>query len=307
MKVAKEKNIPFVYEIRAFWEDAAVDLQRFKENSLKYKISQYMENKLFKNADAVVAICEGIKKEIGQRLQGKGQRTSFGNTQDKKGKVYVVENGVDTEQFKPIEKANEVIEKYNLENKTVVSFIGSFFKFEGLELLLKSVPEIIKRNKDVVFLIVGSGVENDNLRNLAKSNPIIDENVIFTGRVPHEQILDYYSFGDIFVYPRVSKRITEFVTPLKPLEAMAMEKAVIISDVGGLKELIEEENTAVIFKNGDSNDLAEKIITLINNKEKREAMGKFARDYVIKSRQWKDMVANYKEIYEGIMTQDART
>ncbi len=288
MAVAKDKNIPFVYEIRAFWEDAAVDLARFKENSFKYKVSQYMEGKLFKDADALIAICEGIKTEIFRRVPREN--------------IYIVKNGIDVEQFKPREKGKKIIKKYNLENKVIVGFIGTFFKFEGLELLLKAVPGIIRGNKNVVFMIVGAGVEDSNLRNFSRSNPVINENVIFTGRMPHEEILDFYSVMDILVYPRISKRITEFVTPLKPLEAMSMEKAVLISDVGGLKELIDNDRTGIYFRAGDTDDLAGKILMLAGNPQLREQLGKTARAEVVQHRNWSKIVPKYLEIYEALLS-----
>ncbi len=169
-----------------------------------------MEQKLFDRADTVVCICEGLRREIARRSP--------------KQKICVVQNGVDTSSFVPKDKSPMLVEKYRTRGKTVIGFIGSFFTFEGLADLVKSMPLVKNEINDVVLLMVGTGVEDQNLRTLADETGLAGNTVIFTGRVPHEKVQDYYSLMDILVYPRISKRITELVTPLKPLEAMAMEK-----------------------------------------------------------------------------------
>jgi PEP-CTERM/exosortase A-associated glycosyltransferase len=287
MKAARRKGIPFVYEVRAFWEDAAVDNKRFKEGSFKYWLSQKMEQRIFDNADAIVCICKGLSKEIDSRTR--------------RDVIHVVPNGVDTSVFLPQPKAQYLLEKYALNGKIVVGFIGSFFTFEGLADLVRCVPKVLSTHKDIAFLVVGTGVEEKNLKQLARNSGFLNKMIIFTGRVPHDHIQDYYSIMDILVYPRISKRITELVTPLKPLEAMAMEKAVVVSDVGGLKELIKNGETGVLFEAGDIDDLAEKIIDLIKNEQKRDIIGKTARVQMIKSREWSVISLNYLKVYEHAM------
>jgi glycogen synthase len=288
LKVARRLSIPIVYEVRAFWEDAAVDRKRFMENSLKYRISTKMEQKLFDQADTVVCICEGLRQEIARRSP--------------KQKIRVVQNGVDTNYFIPRDKSQILIEKYKTQGKTVVGFIGSFFTFEGLADLIKSMPLVKKKINDVALLIVGTGVEDQNLRTLAAETGVAGDTVIFTGRVSHEEVQDYYSIMDILVYPRISKRITELVTPLKPLEAMAMEKTVVVSDVGGLKELVIDSQNGLTFKAGDVNDLAEKLIDLALHPERRTAIGKQARKDMIEKRDWSVISQEYRAIYGGLLS-----
>ncbi len=287
LHAARKLNIPCVYEMRAFWEDAAVDLGRFREGSFKYRISQYIEGKLLRGADTIVGICEGIKGEVLRRV--------------KRDNVYIVPNGVDSETFRPRDKSDKLLQQYDLSGKVVAGFIGSFFTFEGLQTLIESVPQIVNKNPDVRFLIVGAGVEDENVRKLAKELDVLDKYVIFTGKVPHEEVMDYYSVMDILVYPRISKRITELVTPLKPLEAMAMEKAVVVSDVGGLKELVKDGETGLVFKAGERGDLAERILTLAESPQLRERLGKTARKEVVNNRNWSTIVPKYRDIYTQII------
>jgi len=286
LKAARQLGKPLVYEVRAFWEDAAVDRNRFAENSFKYRLSSRIEQKLFDQADAVVCICEGLRAEIARRTNNR--------------EVFVVPNGVDTSVFVPREKSQQLIEQHQLQGKVVVGFIGSFFTFEGLADLVQSMPLVHRENKDVVALIVGAGVEDQNLRKQAENLGVAGKSIIFTGRVPHEQVQDYYSVIDILVYPRISKRITELVTPLKPLEAMAMEKTVLVSDVGGLRELVRDNKNGFVFRAGDVKDLAVKLTYLANHPDRCREIGLQAREDMFAERDWSVIARNYLNIYQEV-------
>ncbi len=252
LNYCKQKNIPLIYEIRAFWEDAAVDREAFTERSLKYKLRRYHETNVVKKADAVIAICDGIKNDLLNR----------GVTEKK---IHVVRNGVDCELFHPLEKCKELQRQLNCSGKTVLGFIGSFFNFEGLQDLIHAMKEIIRKDSNIVLLLVGAGQVDTELRKLT-SELELEDNVIFTGRVSHEKVKDYYSIIDVLVYPRIKKRITELVTPLKPLEAMAMEKTVLMSDVGGLRELVDTDGSAHFFRAGDQENLVSQCLKLSSDK-----------------------------------------
>ena len=129
--------------------------------------------------------------------------------------------------------------------------------------------------------------------------------IILTGKVPHDQVMDYYSVMDILVYPRLSRRITELVTPLKILEAMSMEKAVVCSDVGGMKEIIDNKNVGVLFKAEDTDDFIEQVLSLIKNRDMIAKLGKEARLYVQKTRDWSNITKKYNDIYSDLIAKRA--
>ena len=286
IKISRKKNIPFVYEIRALWEDAAVDQGKTKEGSLRYKLTRNMETNIINKADHVTVICEGLKND----LLGRGIPDE---------KISVIPNGVDTDNFKPIESDIEIQHKYGLKDKIVFGFIGTFFYFEGLEILIRAIKELSIRNNNIKLLLVGSGHEENNLKAQVMKLRLEDK-VIFTGRVSHHEIKKYYSVVDIFIYPRISKRITELVTPLKPLEAMAMEKIVIGSDVGGIKELVDERKTGMLFKAEDHYALTDKIQEVIKNIKNMKKMVKEARQFVVEQRNWLKICERYFDIYNKI-------
>ncbi len=285
-KLKDRFDIPFLYEIRALWEDAAVDQGKTKEGSYRYNLTRKMETQVIEKADKITVICEGLRRDIAER----------GFSEDK---IAVIPNGVDTEKFVPVELDQEIQKKYGLVDHKVFGFIGTFFEFEGLDLLIKAAKKVLERRNDVKFLIVGGGRHADYLEELVEDLNI-EDNVIFTGRVNHDEIKRYYSVIDTLIYPRISKRITELVTPLNPLEAMAMEKVVIGSSVGGIKELVKDEYNGLLFKTDDVNDLAEKCLYVLDSDSKIQEMARESQQYVIRERNWFNICKKYLDIYKDL-------
>lgn len=286
LRVARQVGIPLVYEARAFWEDAAVDLGTFAEGSFRYRLSRELENYLFRNADGVITICEGMHRD----LRARGIRPEC---------TAVMPNGVDTEQFQPLERNQSLVARFGLEGKVVFGFIGSFYHYEGLQFLVNIFGEVMKRIPGARLLLVGGGPEESAVAELSKR---FNGMVILPGRVPHDKIGEYYSVIDVLIFPRRSLRITELVTPLKPLEAMAMAKAVLASDVGGHKELIEDGKTGLLFAADSANDLIDRASLLAQNPDLRKQLGTAGRRYVMEERSWRNLVRRYLPIYEKTLT-----
>jgi PEP-CTERM/exosortase A-associated glycosyltransferase len=285
---AKKYNLPFVYEIRAFWEDAAVDHGTCKEGDLKYRLTRSSENKVIKAADAVTVICQGLKDDLVQR----GVDAN---------KITLIPNAVAYEKFterQVDENAKAVLaKKLNVDDACVLGFIGSFYAYEGLDLILESMQELAKRDKKYVLLLVGGGPEDKRLKQMVADFGL-EQNVIFTGRVPHDEVANYYDLIDLLVFPRKSMRLTELVTPLKPLEAMAQRKLVLASDVGGHHELITHGENGYLFKADNVADLTRNVeeITSTDNSEVLSNGLTFVKEV----RNWAVSVSNYKPIYEAL-------
>ncbi len=284
LKMAKKYKIPLVYECRAFWEDAAVDHGTSTEGGLRYYLTKWLETYVFKRADAVTTICEGLRSDIAAR----------GIPEEK---ITVIPNAVDIERFSyNVEPDQQLRTQLGLQDKTVLGFIGSFYAYEGLPLLLEALPTIVLNKPGTRLLLVGGGPQEALIKQKTKELGL-EEAVIFTGRVPHERVQDYYNQVDIFVYPRLSMRLTDLVTPLKPLEAMAQGRLVVASDVGGHKELIQNNNTGCLFKAGDTNDLATIVLRLLDTSEQWDRFRVAGRNYVESNRNWMKSVANYQSVY----------
>jgi len=267
LRVARRQSLPVVYEVRAFWEDAAVDHGTMDEWGMRYRVTRGLETWAMRRADHVTTICQGLKSDIVGR----------GIAEDR---VSVIPNAVAADSFVADPDVDLALKaELGLHGKTVIGYIGSFYAYEGLDLLLTAMPALLARRPDLRLLLVGGGPEEARLAELARSLRIGD-NVRFVGRVRHEDVHRYYGIVDLFVYPRHSMRLTELVTPLKPLEAMAQTRLVVASDVGGHRELVRDGETGVLFKAGDPNALAAAVLDALADPQRAQAMRVAARRFV---------------------------
>ena len=288
IRAGREFGIPVVYEIRAFWEDAAVDHGTSREGGLRYRLTRALETSVVRRADAVTTICEGLRGDLIAR----------GVPEDK---ITVIPNAVDIERFPLLERRNPVLEReLGLEGKAVLGFIGSFYAYEGLPLLVRAMPAILRAQPDTQLLLVGGGPQEVELRALVAELGLEGE-VIFTGRVPHDEVSAYYSLVDVFAYPRLSMRLTDLVTPLKPLEAMAQGRLVLASDVGGHRELIDDGRTGVLFPAGSVEGLASAALELLQARDRWEDFRQAGRRFVETERNWAASVARYAPVYERLI------
>jgi len=288
MRVGRRLGIPLVYEVRAFWEDAAVNHGTCFEGSLRYRLTRAWESRVLEKADAVTTICEGLRTEILKR----------GLPADK---VSIIPNAVDTDRFSVRRQVDPALATaLGLKGRTVLGFIGSFYAYEGLDLLISALPQISAAHPEVCVLLVGGGPQESLLREQVQQANLSDR-VCFTGRVAHEEVHRYYDLVDIFVYPRAAIRLTELVTPLKPLEAMAKSRLVVASDVGGHRELIRHGETGFLFKADDPRDLAQRVAELLGRRERWEVICAAARRFVETERSWAMSVARYTDVYAKLI------
>ena len=198
LRVSRRAGIPVVYEVRAFWEDAAVTHGTGSEDGPRYKLTRWLETRALRQADAITTICEGLRGDIAAR----------GIAADK---ITVIPNAVNVDEFTggaPVDAA--LAASLGLTGKSVLGFLGSFYSYEGLHHALQAMPQMLAGNSDLRLLLVGGGPEEARLKELAKDLGIQDK-VVFTGRVPHAEIQKYYDLVDVLVYPRVPVRLTELV------------------------------------------------------------------------------------------------
>ena len=287
LKVGRKLGIPVVYEIRAFWEDAAVDHGTTNQGSLRYRATRGLETRAIQRADHVFTICEGLRADIVAR----GVPNS---------KVTVIPNAVNVESFSLASPPDPALQaKLGLTGCTVIGFIGSFYAYEGLDLLISALPALIQVRPDVKVLLVGGGSQEANLRQQAQALGVADK-VVFAGRVPHQEVSRYYDLIQVLAYPRHPMRLTELVTPLKPLEAMAQGQLFVASDVGGHKELITHNKTGVLFKAGSAEALAQALLGMLNTPALWPELKTNGREFVENVRNWKNSVANYVAPYQRL-------
>ena len=289
LPVARRHSLPFIYEIRAFWEDAAVGNGTDREGSLRYRVTRALENYVVRQADAVTVICEGLRTD----LIARGVPPE---------KISVSPNGVDMEMFGAPTAADELLRaELGLDpGAEVIGFIGSLYDYEGLDDLIAAMPALVARRPNAKLLLVGGGPRDVALRLQAAVSPAACA-IHFVGRVPHEQVERYYSLIDILAYPRKAMRLTELVTPLKPLEAMAQRRLVAASSVGGHRELIRDGENGTLFPPDDPAATARALGDLLEAKSGWEARRAAGRRFVEEERDWALNVRRYESVYHRLL------
>lgn len=292
MRTAKALHIPLVYEIRAFWEDAAMGNGTGREGSLKYRLTRSLENRVVGAADAVVTICEGLRGDLVAR--------GFDS-----GKITIVPNGVDLALFgSPPPRDAALAQELGIGDGPVVGFIGSFYDYEGLDDLVAAMPALVAAQPGARLLLVGGGPVEDALRAQVEASPARAA-IVFAGRVPHTQVERYYSLCDVMAYPRKASRLTDLVTPLKPLEAMAQGKLVAASDVGGHRELVSAGKTGILFPPDDPAGCAAALAQLLADRSQWEAYRAAGRAHVAQSHDWARNVFRYQAVYQTLLGHEA--
>ncbi len=282
-------GIPVVYEVRGFLEEtwrsrASADVA----DSDRYRASREVETACMREADAVVTLSETMRQDILAR----------GGTDPEC--VVVVPNAVDVDRFLPGVRDPALAASLGIGDEPVIGYISSFTGYEGIRYLIEATAELRRRGRRLRCLLVGDGEERAALQIVARAAGVDDGTVIFTGRVPHDRILDYYRLIDVFVVPRTNDRVSQLVTPLKPYEAMAMERALVVSGVGALLEIVVDGETGRSFTPEDAVALADVVEPLLDDPAERARLGRAARIWVTEHRTWHMNGSRYRALYERL-------
>ncbi|NKJ43235.1 TIGR04063 family PEP-CTERM/XrtA system glycosyltransferase [Novosphingobium sp. SG720] len=288
VRAGKRLGLPVVYEIRAFWEDAAVGNGTGREGSPRYWLTRQLENRVVAGADAVVTICQGLKDDLVARGVAPG-------------KITIMPNGVDLALFgTPPAPDPALADQLGLGEGPVIGFLGSFYPYEGLDDMIAAMPAIVAQVPGARLLLVGGGPAAEALRAQAAASPAAHA-IRFVGRVPHHEVDRYYALADVVCYPRKAMRLTDLVTPLKPLEAMAQGKLVAASDVGGHRELIRDGQTGTLFAPDDPAALAAAMVALFARRSEWGQQRQVARAFVEQAHDWAANAARYLPVYQGLI------
>lgn len=289
LRVGKRLNIPVIYEIRAFWEDAAVGNGTGREGSVRYRLTKAVETHAVRSADAVAVICEGLRGD----LIARGIDPA---------KITVSPNGVDLDLFgDPPPRDDALAAALGIAaDDAVIGYIGSFYDYEGIDDLIAAMPALVAAQPRTRLLLVGGGPREAALKAQAAASSASAQ-IHFVGRVPHAEVERYYSLIDILAYPRKKMRLTDLVTPLKPLEAMAQGKLVAASDVGGHRELIEDGETGCLFAPDDPAAIADALNKLLENRDMWPDRRRVARIFVENHRNWSSNILRYEPVYQRLL------
>jgi glycosyltransferase involved in cell wall biosynthesis len=280
-------DVPVVYEVRGFLEDTW--LSRYSEEASatdRYLLHRATEGRVAGLADHVVTLGQAMKEDL----------VSRGVPPER---ITVVPNAVDVEEFRPTGDDRGLARELGIEGKVVMGYVSSLVPYEGVRYLLQAVAVLRDRGYDVAALIVGDGPDRAPLQRLAEELDLA-RFARFTGRVPPADVSQYYELMDLFVVPRTADRVCRFVTPLKPVEAMAMERCVVVSDIPALAETVRVGETGFTFEVENAGSLADVAEGLVEDRELRRQVGQRARAFVAAERSWTRNAETYRRIYRSI-------
>jgi glycosyltransferase involved in cell wall biosynthesis len=282
--VAGALRIPHIYEVRGVWEESSVSRGVIGPNDDRYRLERDMETRCCREAGAVVTLSETMKQEL----------VSRGIEPEK---IFLVPNGANPARFPVVQHRSErLARKLRLGSGPVIGYAGSLSTYEGVSDLLRGFRRVLDVMPEVRALIIGDGRDAE-LAHATADELELGDSVVFAGRIDRSELLDYYSVIDIFAVPRPPFRVCDIVTPLKPYEAMATGRAVVVSDVRALQEMIVEGRTAVSFEAGNPDSLAAVCIELCRNPERRRELGAYAARWVRMNRDWATVAAGYLDAY----------
>lgn len=284
---ARRLGLPSIYEVRGLWEVSRLAAHPEQAESERFRMNARMEGEAACAADVVLTITGALRDELVARGVPAGR-------------IQVLPNGVDTERFRPAPPDAALRHALAIGDRTVIGYVGSFIRYEGLDDLLRATARLrAERSDDFRVLLVGRGPVEAALRRRAESLGVGDR-VIFTGAVPHAEVDRYYSLVDVAPFPRKPERVCEMVSPLKPFEAMAMGKAVLVSSVAALTEIVADGETGLVFRKGSVEDLAARLGQLLDDGALRRKLGDAGRAWVVAERDWRPLAARLGELYESL-------
>jgi glycosyltransferase involved in cell wall biosynthesis/SAM-dependent methyltransferase len=295
---ARALGIPFVYEVRGFWEITRMSREPSFSNSINYKMQEYFESQTARNADAVLTLTAPMKEELIKRGVSENDIT-------------LAPNSCNPEQFTPRERDQDLARRYDIPSDVVViGYIGTFVQYEGLEHLAMACAHLKSQGVKFRLLLVGNenasgtdrGPITEEIIKIAQDTGL-EEWLIMPGRIPHDEVAAYYSLVDIAPFPRKPQPVTEMVSPIKPLEALAMEKAVVVSSVRALTEMIKDGETGLVFEKGSVASLADTLLQLLGDEDLRARLGCAGRKWVLRERSWNKTAGIAAEVLRGTIAE----
>ena len=279
---------PMVYEVRSFFESTWSTGDEWAETGDQFGLRLDTETRTLQAADHVITIADSMRDEIVERGIDPA-------------KVTVIPNGVDAQAFRPEPPDPALQRTYGLAGAFTFGYVSNLdHPRENQELLVDATEELLRRGRRVKCLIIGDGKRRAELEAYAR-RARVGHHVVFTGRVPHDEVNRHYALLDAFVVPRKDERAARMVTPLKPYEALAMARPLVVADLPALAEIAAPESRGLRFPPGDSAALASALERLIDDPSLGERIGREGRAWVVRERAWATNGALLRGVYDLVL------
>ncbi len=270
---AKRLGIPFFYEVRGLWELTRSSKMVNFENSERFKLEQHLENTVSRYADRIITLGTHLAQELIER----------GASAEK---IKLAPNAIDPAAFTPLPKDEALMQKLKLTSENfIIGYAGAILAYEGLDDLITGFSLLLQQVPRARLVIIGDGDALESLKQKAHRLQLQNE-IHFIGKIAHHEIKQYYSIFNVIVLPRKPYKVCQLVTPLKPLEAMALKIPLVVSDVAALQEIVQHGETGLVHRAGDPISLASTLHLLTQDESLCEKLSNTAYHYVTHQRTW---------------------
>jgi len=280
--LAWTKGVPFVFEVRDLWPESLAAVGAGGEGSALHLTLRLIAGFLYRRSTRIAVVTPAFQDHLIRYWQVPAERIS------------VVENGVETELFRPCSPA--IVP--GTEGKFVVCYIGTMGMAHGLETLIAAAEQLREDFPQAVFLMIGEGAEKERIVELARARHL--SNIIFLGQQPRDQIPAYIAGADVCLVMLKKSELFKTVMPTKLLEYMACEKPVVVAVDGQARKLVEESSSGVFVEPGDSQALANSIRALASDAAARQKMGSNGREYIVRHLSREQTARTYIEVLEKL-------
>ena len=300
LAIGEHLDLPVVYEVRSLFDGPpprgvpAADASDATSPRERYRRRDATEVRTMLAADAVVTLAETMTADIVAR----------GVPPER---VFVVPNGVDPEAFSPRPPDPALRARYGVGDRYLIGYVSNLdHPREGHETLIEATARLVEAGRDVACLIIGEGRRRERLETVAAESGVGDR-IVFTGAVPHEQVPDMYALLDAFVVPRRDERAARLVTPLKPFEAMAMARPMVVADLPALTEVAPDGERSLAYRAEDAEALAASVERLMDDSELASRLGESGRAWVTRERTWASNGPRWTSVYQSVLDGRARS
>jgi colanic acid biosynthesis glycosyl transferase WcaI len=268
--LAFTRQIPFVFEVRDLWPESLTAVGIGGERSLLHHALSAIAGFLYRRADRIVVVTSAFKDHLIHRWRVPAQ------------KIYIVENGVETDLFAPDPVAAAARRKeLNAESHFLVCYIGTMGMAHGLEALLDAAATLQSKAPHVLFLLVGEGSEKERIKSLAQSRGLV--NVRFLDQQPRENIPSFISASDLCLVLLKKTDVFKTVIPTKMLEFMSCARPVILGVEGQARQILEDAGAGLAIEPENADAIAAAIIRFDHNREVAKALGEQGRTYILQN------------------------
>jgi len=276
LEFAKTKGLPFVLEVNYTCDTPLV---RNRSKLLRPRC-QLIEKELFHNADLLFVVSTFLRDLICQQYRITPE------------KIIVLPNAADADKFCNRPVNCHFKKRLSLVGKQVIGYVGKFYEWHGLPLLLAAFNIIHKEIPECTLILIGKGPELPKIRSLARSFGV-ENKVLFIGDIPHDKLPEYINLFDVAVMPDSN----EYGSPMKIFEYMALGKAVVAPDYIPIRDVIQHGENGLIFSKRSAVELAESVMRVLNNRELQNHLGRKARESIEVQYNWN---ANAKKVIERV-------